>query len=71
MEKRGWVCTKTLAKAYFENVSGLQAEKIRKDLNNMFKQEFDLNITSETNLKTVNFFSYDHKPLNRKISTLQ
>ena len=39
---------------YFENVSEPQAEKIRKDVVKIFKQEFDLNITSEINLKTVN-----------------
>ena len=41
--------------AYFENISGPQAEKIRKDVIKIFKQEFDLNITSETNLKIANF----------------
>ena len=41
--------------AYFENISGPQAEKIRKDVIKIFKQEFDLSIASETNLKTVNF----------------
>ena len=41
--------------AYFENISGPQAEKIRKDVINIFKREFDLNITRERNLKTVNF----------------
>ena len=39
----------------FENVSGPQAEKIRKDVIKIFKQDLDLNITSETNPKTVNF----------------
>ena len=39
----------------FENVSEPQAENIRKDVIKIFKQEFDLNITSETNLKIVNF----------------
>ena len=41
--------------ACFENISGPQAEKIRKDVIKIFKQEFDLNITRETNLKAVNF----------------
>ena len=41
--------------ACFENVSGPQAEKIRKDVFKIFKQEFDLNITRKTNLKIVNF----------------
>ena len=39
----------------FENVNGPQAEKIRKDVIKIFKQELDLNFTSETNLKIVNF----------------
>ena len=43
--------------ASFENVSGPQAEKIRKDVIKIFKQEFDLNVTSETNLKIVNFLN--------------
>ena len=38
-----------------ENVSGPQAESIRKDLIKIFKQEFDFIITSETNFKIVNF----------------
>ena len=41
--------------AYFENISGSQAEKIRKDVIKIFKEEFDLNITSETNFKIVIF----------------
>ena len=41
--------------ASFENVCGPQAEKVREDVFKIFKQEFDLNITSERNLKTVNF----------------
>ena len=41
--------------ACFESVSGPQAEKIRKDVIEIVKQEFDHNITSETNLKTVSF----------------
>ena len=41
--------------ACFENVCGPQAEKVREDVFKIFKQEFDLNITSERNLKTVNF----------------
>ena len=36
--------------AYFENISGPQAENIRKGVIKIFKQEFYLNITSETNL---------------------
>ena len=38
-----------------ENISGRQTEKIRKDVIKIFKQEFDLSITSETNLKIVIF----------------
>ena len=41
--------------ACFEIISGPQAEKIREDVIKTFKQERDLNITSETNLKIVNF----------------
>ena len=41
--------------ACFETLSGSEAEKIRKDAIKIFKQEFDLNITSETNLKIVSF----------------
>ena len=41
--------------AYFENISGPQTEKIRKDVIKIFKQEFNLSITSETKLKIVNF----------------
>lgn len=39
----------------FGNLNGPQAEKIRKDVIKIFKQEVGLNITRETNLKTVNF----------------
>ena len=41
--------------ACFEIISGPEAEKIREDVIKTFKQERDLNITSETNLKIVNF----------------
>ena len=41
--------------ACFEIISGPQAEKIREDVIKTFKQECDLNITSETNIKIVNF----------------
>ena len=41
--------------ACFENVSGPQAKKFRKDAIKIFKQELDLNITSETNLKIAYF----------------
>ena len=43
------------ALAYIENVRRPQAEKIKKDVIKIFKQEFDLDITSETNLRIVNF----------------
>ena len=55
--------------AYFENISGPQAEKIREDVIKIFKQKFDLNITSETNLKIANFLDVTLN-LNGKISTL-
>ena len=41
--------------ACFENVSGTQAEKIRKDVIKIFKQKFDFNITSQTNFKVSSF----------------
>ena len=41
--------------ACFGNLNGPQAEKIRKDVIKILKQEVGLNITRETNLKTVNF----------------
>ena len=41
--------------ACFENVSGTQAEKIRKDVIKIFKQKFDFNITSKTNFKIASF----------------
>ena len=39
----------------FENISGSQADHIRKDFINIFRKEFQLKIVSETNLKIVNF----------------
>ena len=39
----------------FENASGPKAERIRKAFIKLFKNEFSLNIVSETNLKDVNF----------------
>lgn len=53
----------------FESVSGLQHEKIRKNVIKNFKKEFNLNIDSETNLKTVNCFRCNLNPFHRKIST--
>ena len=41
--------------ACFENVSGTQAGKIRKDVIKIFKQKFDFNITSKTNFKIASF----------------
>ena len=41
--------------ACFENVSGTQAGKIRKDVIKIFKQKFDFNITSQTNFKVSSF----------------
>ena len=41
--------------ACFENISGLQVNRNRKDFINIFRKEFQLNIACETNLKIVNF----------------
>ena len=41
--------------ACFECTSGPQADRIRKDFIKTFKENFDLSITCETNLKAVNF----------------
>ena len=38
----------------FKNASGPQAERIKKAFNKLFKNEFELNTVSETNLKVVN-----------------
>ena len=40
--------------ACFQNISGLQVDRIRKDFINIFRKEFQLKIFSETNLKIVN-----------------
>ena len=40
---------------YFKDISGPQSDKIRKDFIKLFREEFDLKITIETNLKIVNF----------------
>lgn len=53
----------------FENVSGLQHEKIRKNIIRNFKKELNLDIDSETNLKIVNCFRCNLNPFYRKIST--
>ena len=41
--------------ACFGCISGPQADRIRKDFIKIFKEDFDLSITCETNLKAVNF----------------
>ena len=41
--------------ACFENISGPQADRIRKSFINIFRKEFQLNIVCETNLKIVKF----------------
>ena len=41
--------------AYFENISGPQGDRIRKNFINIFRKEPQLNIVCETNLKIVNF----------------
>ena len=43
--------------AYFECISGPQADRTRKDFIKIFKEDFDLSITCETNLKAVNFLN--------------
>ena len=53
--------------ACFENVSGPQVEKVRKDVIKTFKREFDLNITSGTNLR---FFRCNLIPFNGTVSAL-
>jgi len=45
----------------FHEVSGPESERLRKDITKFFKDEFELKITIETNLKTVNFLD-DIKP---------
>ena len=40
--------------AWFENVNGPSAEKIRKDVIMIFKQEFNLNINIDVTLKPFN-----------------
>ena len=41
--------------ACFDNVSGPQADRIRKDFTYIFRKEFQLSIVCGTNLKIVNF----------------
>ena len=58
--------------ACFGNINGSQAERIRKDFTLIFKTEIKLSITSETNLKIVNFLDVSlnlntgtHEPYNK------
>ena len=58
--------------ACFGNINGSQAERIRKEFTLIFKTEIILSITSETNLKIVNFLDVSlnlntgtHKPYNK------
>ena len=41
----------------FEYTRGPEADRIRKDFINIFKEDFDLSITCETTLKAVNFLA--------------
>ena len=57
---------------YFENLNGSQADSIRKDFIAIFKNEFQLKIVCNTNLKIVNFLdvTFDlttckYKPYNK------
>ena len=43
--------------ACFGYISRPQADRIRKDFIKIFKEDFDLTITCETNLKAVNFLN--------------
>ena len=58
--------------ACFENISHREAERIRKAFIKLFKNEFSLNIVSETNLKVVSFLDLtinlttgNYKPYNK------
>ena len=58
--------------AYFGNMNGSQADRIRKDFIAIFKNEFQLKIVCNTNLKIVNFLdvTFDlttgkYKPYNK------
>ena len=46
--------------------SGPQADRIRQDFIKIFKEDFDLSITSETNLKAVNFLDVTLNPTTGK-----
>lgn len=65
MEKRRVGLYRNDVLAYIENVRRPQAEKIKKDVIKIFKQEFDLNITSETNLRIVNLSTGKYHPYNK------
>ena len=52
-ENKGWYRDDGLA--CFGYTSGPQADRIRKDFIKIFREDFDLSITCETNLKAVNF----------------
>ena len=43
--------------ACFGYTSGPRADRIRKDFIKIFKEDFDLSITYETNLKVLNFLN--------------
>ena len=56
----------------FENISGPQTDRIRKDFINIFRKEFQLKIICESNLKIVNFLDVTlnlttgkYKPFNK------
>ena len=58
--------------ACFENISRREAERIRKAFIKLFKNEFSLNIVSETNVKVVSFLDLtinlrtgNYKPYNK------
>ena len=55
MEKKESAYTEMTGLACFENTSGPETEITRKAFIKLFKNEFSLNIVSETNLKVVNF----------------
>ena len=54
-KKIGLYCNDRLVCGY---INGPQADRIRKDFLEVFKKDFDLSITCEANLKTVNFQDY-------------
>ena len=63
--------------ACFGNINGSQAEQMRKDFISIFKTKFKLSITSETNLKIVDFSDVTlslntatHEPYNKPNNNL-